>query len=96
MNAHKRITFFAYHQNSLVFNIFDNIDGLLPLVLEFMAGFDDKECFLCHDVTLPKKWRFGNPFSVQGIEGSDQNPMTQAIKQAGRPKEALERDVEPL
>jgi hypothetical protein len=54
MNPHNGITFFAYHQNRVVFNIFDNIDGPLSLVPEFVAGFDDKDPLLSHEVTLAK------------------------------------------
>jgi hypothetical protein len=52
MNAHDGFSIFAHEQNRIVSDTLDDIDGSLPFVPEFLAGFYDEDAFLYHGTTL--------------------------------------------
>ena len=64
MNTHNGFTIFTYQHGGAAFDAFDNIDGSLSLVPEFVARFYNEDTFLYHGCTLSKSECFAKIFIV--------------------------------
>jgi hypothetical protein len=58
VDAHNGFTIFTHQEDRLVLNTFDDIEGSLPLVPEFLARFHVEHDFFYHGGTLYQKWSF--------------------------------------